>query len=63
MSAHPSEQNDDGGFSSLGSNAATDGWAILALRGGGQDPRAWKVESKDPVEHLLVLQQEDGFSW
>jgi hypothetical protein len=58
-----SEQNSDGGFSSLGSNAATDGWAILAIRAAGQNPEEWKVGSADPVQHLLSLQQEDGSVW
>jgi hypothetical protein len=58
-----SEQNADGGFSSLGSNAATDGWAILAIRAAGQNPEEWKVGSADPVQHMLSLQQEDGSVW
>ena len=58
-----SEQNADGGFSSLGSNAATDGWAILAIRAAGLNPEDWKVGSADPVQHLLSLQQEDGAFW
>lgn len=57
------EQNDDGGFSSLGSNAATDGWAILAIWAAGQNPAEWKVESADPVHHLMALQKEDGSIW
>ncbi len=58
-----SEQNRDGGFSSLGSNAATDGWAILAIKAAGQNPEEWKVGSEDPVHHLLSLQKEDGSVW
>lgn len=58
-----SEQNDDGGFSSLGSNAATDSWAILAINAAGQNPEEWKVGSEDPVRHLLSLQKEDGSVW
>lgn len=58
-----SEQNADGGFSSLGSNAATDGWAILAIRAAGQNPEEWKVGSADPIQHLLSLQNEDGSVW
>ena len=57
------EQNVDGGFSALGSNAATDGWAMLAIRAAGQNPEDWKVGSADPVQHLLSLQQEDGAFW
>jgi len=58
-----SEQNADGGFSSLGSNAATDGWAMLAITAAGQNPEDWKVGSADPVQHLLSLQQENGAFW
>ncbi|MGV8126920.1 MAG: prenyltransferase/squalene oxidase repeat-containing protein [Methanothrix sp.] len=58
-----SEQNADGGFSSLGSNAATDGWAMLAITAAGQNPADWKVGSADPVQHLLGLQQENGAVW
>lgn len=58
-----SEQNADGGFSSLGSNAATDGWVIMALSAAGQNPRSWKKESSDPIGHLLSLQQDDGSIW
>ncbi len=58
-----SEQNKDGGFSSLGSNAATDSWAILAIKAAGQNPEEWKVGSEDPVRHLLGLQKEDGSVW
>ncbi len=58
-----SEQNTDGGFSSLGSNAATDGWAIIAINAAGQNPQEWKVGSADPVSNLLSLQGEDGSFW
>lgn len=58
-----SEQNADGGFSSLGSNAATDGWALLAIRAAGQNPLDWTVGSNDPINHLISLQQEDGSIW
>lgn len=57
------EQNQDGGFSSLGSNAATDGWAIMALNAAGQNPRSWNSGSKDPIDHLLSLQRRDGPIW
>jgi squalene cyclase len=57
------EQNQDGGFSSLGSNAATDGWAIMALNAAGENPRSWKSGSKDTIDHLLSLQKEDGSIW
>ncbi len=58
-----SEQNSDGGFSSLGSNAATDGWAIMAINAAGQSPRAWVKGSADPIGHLLSLQRESGSIW
>lgn len=58
-----SEQNADGGFSTLGSNAATDGWTILAIRAAGQDPAEWKVGSSDPLQHLMSLQKDDGAVW
>jgi prenyltransferase beta subunit len=58
-----SEQNADGGFSTLGSNAATDGWAILAIKSAGQDPAEWKTGSSDPLQHLLSLQKDDGAIW
>lgn len=58
-----SEQNEDGGFSSFGSNAATDNWAILAIRAAGQNPAEWKVGSNDPIGHLLSLQKQNGSIW
>jgi hypothetical protein len=58
-----SQQNNDGGFSSLGSNAATDEWAILAIRAAGENPAEWKVGQNDPIQHLLSLQKDDGSIW
>jgi len=58
-----SEQNDDGGFSSLGSNSATDDWAIMALNGAGEAPEGWRRGSGDPLSHLASLQKEDGSIW
>jgi len=58
-----SEQNDDGGFSSLGSNSATDDWAIMALNGAGEAPEGWRRRSGDPLSHLASLQKEDGSIW
>ena len=55
-----SEQNDDGGFSSLGSNSATDDWAIMALNAAGEAPEGWRKGSSDPLSHLASLQKEDG---
>lgn len=58
-----SEQNQDGGFSTLGSNAATDAWAIMAINAAGQNPREWRMGTADPVSHLLSLQKDDGSIW
>lgn len=58
-----SEQNSDGGISHLGSNSASDGWAILAIRAAGQNPVEWKAGSADPISHLRSLQKEDGAIW
>ncbi len=58
-----SEQNADGGFSSMGSNAATDAWAIMAIEAAGQNPEEWMAGTADPIQHLLSLQQEDGSVW
>jgi len=58
-----SEQNDDGGFSSLGSNSATDNWVIMALNAAGQLPEDWRRGSNDPLSHLSSLQKEDGSIW
>jgi uncharacterized repeat protein (TIGR01451 family) len=58
-----SEQNDDGGFSSLGSNSESDGWAIMALNAAGQDLEDWRRGSSDPLSHLSSLQKEDGSIW
>ena len=58
-------RNDDGGFPENPgdeSNAASDAWAILAIRAAGEDPDGtdWDYGGT-PVEHLLSLQDEDGF--
>jgi len=57
--------NDDGGFKYFGSspsNAASDAWVIQALVTCGHDPKGqeWTVNEKNPVGHLLSLQQPDG---
>jgi hypothetical protein len=57
-----SEQNEDGGFSSPGSNAATEGRAILAIKAAGQNPREWKIGSADPVIHLFKIKAASLFS-
>ena len=58
-------QNDDGGFPELpggDSNAASDAWAIGALEAAGEDPNGtdWDRDGT-PVDHLLSLQDADGF--
>lgn len=58
-----SEQNEDGGFSLLGSNAASDGWAIMALNAAGEDPRKWCIGGSNPIDHLKSLQKDDGSIW
>jgi len=58
-----SEQNRDGGFSLLGSNAASDGWAIMALNAAGENPRKWCTGSSNPIDHLKSLQKDDGSIW
>jgi squalene cyclase len=61
-----SEQNQDGGFSSLESNAATDAWAIMAINAAGQNPKSWRAGQSDrsnPIDHLLSLQRDDGSIW
>lgn len=65
-------QTQDGGFSCgdewMGneSNAASDAWGMLGLIAAGEDLGAdkWKVKGKNPMDHLLSLQDKDGaFKW
>lgn len=65
-------QTQDGGFSCgdewMGSesNAASDAWGILGLIAAGEDLQAdkWRVNGKNPMDHLLSLQGKDGaFKW
>ncbi|QNB45819.1 hypothetical protein BR63_05530 [Thermanaerosceptrum fracticalcis] len=61
-------QEADGGFVWTGqrSNAATDAWVIQGLVAVGEDPFSvgWQANGKNPVAHLLSLQNSDGsFSW
>lgn len=58
-----SEQNQDAGFSSLGSNSASTGWVIMALNAINQDPIKWQEGSNNPIDYLLSLQKEDGSIW
>ncbi|MHC1566302.1 MAG: prenyltransferase/squalene oxidase repeat-containing protein [Candidatus Syntropharchaeia archaeon] len=56
-------QLNDGGFRYFGtsaSNAASDAWVIRALVAAGENPLGWKKNGKNPVDHLLSLQQPDG---
>lgn len=61
------QQQNDGGFVSEGmTNSAVDSWVINAIVDAGQSPVAdeWKESGKNPVEHLLSLQDTDGaFKW
>lgn len=59
-------QNTDGGFKYFGSspsNAASDAWIIQAIVACGQNPKdkEWTTNGKNPVDHLLSLQQSDGY--
>ena len=59
-------QNTDGGFKYFGSspsNAASDAWIIQAIVACGQNPKGkeWATNGKNPVDHLLSLQQSDGY--
>jgi hypothetical protein len=59
-------QNSDGGFPSQAggqSNAASDAWAILAIVAAGGDPdgSTWEQDGETPVDHLLSLQDSDGW--
>ncbi len=58
-----SEQNPDGGFSTLGSNAATDGWVIMALNAALEDPTQWRSGDADVISHITSLQKENGSIW
>jgi len=59
-------QNSDGGFPEEDggeSNAASDAWAIMAIWAADGDPNGseWEQSGGNPVDHLLGLQDEDGF--
>jgi hypothetical protein len=62
-----SQQQSNGGFYSQGTtNAGVDAWAIRAISDLGQSPldEAWQVGQKNPLIHLLSLQDTDGsFKW
>ncbi len=63
-------QNDDGGFpydlaSSFGtpSDSNSNAWIISAINALDEDPKSWTKNGKNPVEHLLSLQDADGGFW
>jgi hypothetical protein len=61
------QQQGNGGFISEGStNSAVDAWVIRSLRDTGQNPVGtdWAIGEKNPISHLLSLQDTDGaFKW
>ncbi len=59
-----SQQQSNGGFVSEGAtNSAVDAWVISAIVDAGQSPVGdeWRRSGKTPIEHLLSLQDADGF--
>ncbi len=63
-------QNTDGGFPydpvspfGTGSDGNSDAWVIMAINKLGEDPGSWAKNGKDPVDHLLTLQDSDGGFW
>lgn len=59
-------QNSDGGFPEEDggqSNAASDAWAIMAIMAADGDPNSseWDKSGDNAVDHLLELQDTDGF--
>src|SRR3989344_8205591 len=59
-------QNADGGFGYQAGNdsdSGSDAWVISAIIKVNQDPNRWLKEGKNPVEHLLTLQDPDGGFW
>lgn len=65
-------QQKDGGFSCgndwMGneSNSASDAWVLQGLLAAGENPvsEKWSVNGKNPLSHLLSLQNNDGsFNW
>jgi len=58
------QQQNNGGFVSEGAtNSAVDAWVINAIIDAGQSPVGdeWRRSGKTPIEHLLSLQDTDGF--
>ncbi|MEK7658955.1 MAG: prenyltransferase/squalene oxidase repeat-containing protein [Patescibacteria group bacterium] len=63
-----SQQNDDGGFPysiQSPSDSCSDAWITSAIYKLGQDPVSsnWQKNGKDPVSHLISLQDTDGGFW
>ncbi|UCG10269.1 MAG: hypothetical protein JSW30_06070, partial [Dehalococcoidia bacterium] len=60
-------QQSNGGFISEGfTNSGVDAWVINAIAAAGQSPVGdeWQESGKNPIEHLLSLQDTDGaFKW
>lgn len=63
-------QNADGGFpydpgSPFGtdSDGNSDAWIIMAINKLGEDSSSWTKNGKNPVGHLLTLQDSDGGFW
>ena len=61
-------QNIDGGFgyqTGNDSDSGSDAWVISAIIKINQDPNAWQKEGKNPIQHLLTLQDnpDGGFWW
>lgn len=59
----------DAGFScgdewmGIESNAASDAWGVLGLLAAGEDlnGQRWQIRGKNPLDHLIGLQDNDGF--
>jgi len=61
-------QNSDGGFPydpvsqwDTNSDASSDAWIIATANKLGEDPKTWLKDGKNPVDHLLSLQDPSGF--
>ncbi|UCG54169.1 MAG: hypothetical protein JSV32_06120, partial [Dehalococcoidia bacterium] len=57
------QQNNGGFLSESATNSAVDAWVINAIIDAGQSPVGdeWRRSGKTPIEHLLSLQDTDGF--
>ncbi len=61
-------QNSDGGFPYDGisdwgktSDAASDAWVVSAIYALRENPEGWTREENNPVQHLISLQDDQGF--